>query len=620
MKMHKRSDQKPSFFQLMRSGLSLLTHHEKIKTVSLAILMAAVNWLSTISVLAMLLVVSLILQPDSMTTNRYLATLNKILGSLPISEFVIALAAGVALLTILSSLGEWVLEYLLNRFGASCQNRLAKQLMDRCVSAPYAWFLMQNSTALARFLYDDVAVWNRGFVQRCMTIVNNLIQVVVVSIVVLWAMTWIGIVAMLLVAAIGYLGLRLTRPKIDRFSVEKRNALESTMLSATQVLAGIRDVKLSSREDYFVEKFSESYATTTRTYAQLNMLQITPPAFLKLVGQVGLMGIVIGLWITGSSIAGIAIQIGLLYLVTVRFVPAISTISSLFGNLLNAAPYIGGIRHLMQSIDEITQKECTEMEDTKPPAGDWETISMVGMGFQYPNSSEPALKNIGLKIERGQAYAIVGRSAAGKSTLVDLIVALLPPSEGKIYVDNRPLTDFSIKSWRSRTGYVSQSPYISDDTLRANVAFGIDRKKVDDVWVMECLRLANLGDISDQLESGLDTRLGERGIRLSGGQRQRIAIARALFNRPEILILDEATSALDTISEKEIMGALENLHHRITVIIIAHRLTTVMNCDRIFLLDDGRLVAQGSYSELMANHKLFRQMAAGLIDAEMLMR
>jgi ATP-binding cassette, subfamily B, bacterial PglK len=596
----------------MGSGLALLTRREKVQASLVAIMMIVVNWLSTISVLAMLLVVSLILQPNSLVSNGYLANLSRILGSLPMSEFVILLSAGVSLLIILSAFGEWILEYLLNRFGASCQNRLARELMQRCVCAPYAWFLTQNSTALARFLYDDVAVWNRGFVQRCMTIVNNLIQAVVVSIVVLCVMTWIGIVAMLLVAGIAYLGLRLTRPKIDRVSVEKRNALESTMLSATQVLAGIRDVKLSSREDYFVENFGESYVATTRTHTLLNMLQITPPTALKLVGQMGLMVIIIALWMTGSSIADIAIQIGLLYLVTVRFVPAMSAMSSLFGNLLNASPYVDGIHRLREGIRESLIQEGRRDEDSKPPIGDWKTISLMDVGFRYTDSSEFVLKMINLRIQRGEAYAIVGRSAAGKSTLVDLLVGLLQPSGGGIYIDDRPLAEISIKSWRSRIGYVSQSPYISDDTLRANVAFGMHRGKVDDHWVLECLQQANLGELTEELEGGLDTRLGERGLRLSGGQRQRMAIARALFNRPEILILDEATSALDTISEKEIVKALENLRQRITLIIIAHRLTTVMNCDRIFVLDGGRLVAEGSYYELIRGHELFKEMAAGL--------
>jgi ABC-type multidrug transport system fused ATPase/permease subunit len=388
------------------------------------------------------------------------------------------------------------------------------------------------------------------------------------------------------------------------------------MLSATQVLAGIRDVKLCSRERYFVETFGETYKITTKTHAALNVLNITPPTVLKLVSQVGLMAMVLALWSFGSSSAEIAMQVGMLYLVAGKFVPAASSTSSLLGSLWNAAPQIEAIHRFSRSIEERIQQEHRGNDEIKPPVERWRTICFMGVGFQYPNSSELALRSVNLKVERGRSYAIVGRSAAGKSTLVDLLVALLPATEGKILIDDHPLESFNLQSWRSRIGYVPQSPYISDSTLRANVAFGIDQTKVDDEWVIECLRLANLEDLPHQLEKGLNTYVGERGIRLSGGQRQRIAIARALFNRPEVLILDEATSALDSISEREIMKALENLRQHMTLVIIAHRLTTVMSCDHIFLLENGSLVAEGNFAELAASQDLFRQMAAGLADTE----
>lgn len=605
---------KPPFLQFIRSGWELLTRREKIKVAGLTVFMVAVNWMTTASWLALLLVVGLVLQPESTTIPAFLTTINKGLGALSFAQLAQTLSILVIALMVISAAGEWLLQYLLERFGAACQDRLATQLMGMCVGAPYSWFLKHNSISLARFLYDDVAVWNRGFVQRSMTIVDNLIQVVVTAVVVLWAISWLGIAAAVAAAGLAYLGLRLTRPVVKRLAAEKRNALESTNLAASQVFAGIRDVKLSSREGYFVERFSTSYGITTRTHALLNVLQGTPPLVLRLLGQVGLIAFVMALWNVGRSSTDIAVQIGLLYMITARLVPAVSTLASLFGNLWNAAPYVDGIHALMQGIDERVREEDQHDDAAKATVGRWKEIAMVDVGFKYPDSPDCALKNINLTIKRGQVYGIVGRTAAGKSTLVDLLVGLLPPSEGRIRLDDHPLEAFSLRSWRSGIGYVSQSPYIADDSLRDNVAFGVRRQQVDNAWVLDCLRLANLEHLPDDLELGLDTRLGERGVRLSGGQRQRLAIARALYNRPDILILDEATSALDTISEKEIMAALENLRQRVTMVIIAHRLTTVMNCDHLFVLEDGRLVGQGLYSELKAGHALFAQMASGLAE------
>jgi len=241
----------------------------------------------------------------------------------------------------------------------------------------------------------------------------------------------------------------------------------------------------------------------------------------------------------------------------------------------------------------------------------WRRVRLEKVGYQYPDASGWALRECSIALERSGAYGLVGPSAAGKSTLVDLLVGLLEPTEGRVWVDDDPLETLAPKSWQRRIGYVPQAPFIADASLRDNVAFGVPENDVDDARVMECLRLANVAELPAQLERGLDTRLGERGSRLSGGQRQRIAIARALYAGPELLVFDEATSALDSISEAEILAALDNLRGRMAVIIIAHRLSTVASCDQIFLLEEGRLVGCGTYRDLATSHPLFRKMVGG---------
>jgi len=242
-------------------------------------------------------------------------------------------------------------------------------------------------------------------------------------------------------------------------------------------------------------------------------------------------------------------------------------------------------------------------EKTRRP-GDTLRASSVSRSFEGVH----ALRDVTLELGRTGTYGLVGRSAAGKSTLVDVLVGLLSPTEGQMCVDGRPMSALNVRDWQRRIGYVPQAPFIADDTLRANVAFGLPRAGVDDAQVVECLRLANLADLPDELPHGLDTRLGERGSRLSGGQRQRVAIARALFSGPEILVLDEATSALDTLSEGEIQAALKNLRGQVMIITIAHRLSTVALSDEIFVLEQGRVVGRGSYAALKGNHDLFRRM------------
>ena len=231
------------------------------------------------------------------------------------------------------------------------------------------------------------------------------------------------------------------------------------------------------------------------------------------------------------------------------------------------------------------------------------------MSYTYVGEREPVLLSVDLAIARGESVGIVGSSGAGKSTLVDVLLGLLAPSAGRITVDGRDIRT-ALRSWQRHIGYVPQEPFLLDDTLRRNVAFGIADAEIDDRRVDNALRLAQLAEFVATLPDRLETLLGERGTRLSGGQRQRVAIARALYHEPDVLVFDEATSALDSPTERELIGALEALHGVKTLVVIAHRLTTVRRCDRLALLRDGRVAAIGSYDELLARDAGFRELAA----------
>ena len=231
------------------------------------------------------------------------------------------------------------------------------------------------------------------------------------------------------------------------------------------------------------------------------------------------------------------------------------------------------------------------------------------MGFKYHGQTVPALDSVSCKFSRGGLYGVVGESGAGKSTLIDLLVGLHEPTEGRVLVDDQDLCECDIKSWHRQIGYVPQFPYLADGTVAENVLLDKPAAEMEEADVWEALELANLGKFIRGLPEGLSTPVGDRGVRLSGGQRQRLAIARALFQKPQLLVLDESTSSLDQIAESEIRTALEKLHGRITVIVIAHRMTTVQDCDEILFLSKGKLEAQGRYEELLEKHEGFQSLA-----------
>jgi ABC-type multidrug transport system fused ATPase/permease subunit len=240
------------------------------------------------------------------------------------------------------------------------------------------------------------------------------------------------------------------------------------------------------------------------------------------------------------------------------------------------------------------------------------TIKLENISFAYPDTENDVIRKQNLSIKFNTSVAFVGPTGCGKTTLVDIILGLLYPDTGRITVDNVEINEHNIKSWQKNLGYVPQSIYLTDDTIRNNIAFGISPKEIDEDMLIQAAGMANIHDfIINELKEGYNTVIGERGIRLSGGQRQRIGIARAIYNNPSVLVLDEATSALDTLTENAIMDAINNLSHKKTIIMIAHRITTVKNCDVIYLMEKGLVIDHGSYNELCEKNLSFRKMAEG---------
>jgi ABC-type multidrug transport system fused ATPase/permease subunit len=593
----------------VRGGLALLTPSERRQAGWLSAALLVVSALEIVAVAAVLPFINVVIQPSSIGSNRILATIYTYSGVDDVSQFVFAVGAAVIVLMTVSTTGSWMMVYAQNRYGADCQTRLATELLERALAAPYVWFLPRNSTTLSRLVYDDVVIWSRGFVQRLLTMTKDMLVVVMAIGLVLAVSPRTGIAVVAIMGLLAFASVSWTRPLLTKLARRKRESLDATLLFANQAFAGIKDVKLTSRQRQFSQLFRGSYAAVSESHAALNVWQETPTLVMRFLAQVTLVALALAFWRMGIGGGQIATQIALLLIVTTKVAPAVSALSTAVGNMVNALPHIEAIQELRRSID-IEMARAAGKTDGKP-VGEWRRIRFDAVGYRYPGSSQWALRHLTFELHRHGSYGVVGRSAAGKSTLVDLLVRLLEPTEGTIFIGAERAEGLNVQDWQRRIGYVPQAPFIADDTLRANVAFGVPRASVDDGWVLECLRMANLGGLATELENALDTRLGERGSRLSGGQRQRVAIARALYNRPEVLVLDEATSALDALSEGEVHDALKNLRGSVMLVTIAHRVATVAPCDEILVLEEGELVGRGSYAELMDHHDLFRRIADG---------
>ena len=604
------SNSKGDLVRILRGGFTLATQKEKIKMLMLALLTLLIGFLDMIAIGSIMPFVGLLMDPVIVQRNTMFASCVALIGSPPIEKLVPIVGMACLSLVIASGAAGLLLQRKIGRFTANCQLRLARSLMTKVLQAPIIWHVVRNSATIAYSVQQHVLIWAREFILKGLGVIRDLLMVLLPAIfLIIVAPTW-GLVSLFLVSIAVGLVMLWVKPKIIRLAKLKNDAYELANLKAFQALAGIKDVKVSGRENVFVDTFAASYASYANGSAALSNWHMVPFVVILLAGQVGLFVVALTLWWLSSSSAELASQLALLVMVTSRVLPAANRLSTATTTFFGAAPSVQAILDLNNNLGSTEVAKDSKLVPliVRP----WNKIELTNVCFTYPNSDRESLQNISLTIHAKRSYGVVGGSGAGKSTLVDLVAGLLTPQKGDIFIDGCKLLHGNHRKWQSNLSYVSQHPYITDDTLRANIAFGITKEGVDECRLYQAISAAGLIDLMNDLPYGLDTVLGDRGVRLSGGQRQRVAIARALYDEVDLLILDEATSALDNITEREVQKSLSDITGFITTLTVAHRLSTIRNANQIFVLDRGVLVDTGNWEHLINNSPIFRS----LVDAQ----
>ena len=494
----------------------------------------------------------------------------------------------------------WAQERALNASVAELSHRLFAAYL----AAPYDFHFRRNSAVLIRRVTDGVHNVFRGVLGSLVTIATE--ALVVAGLVVVLGVTAPGVtlVAVVVVGGLLSVPLLLSRRAAARWGRAVQLIDTAILQTLQQSLGAVKEVKLTGREAFFLGQLGERVPAAARLRLRFLTLGASLRMAVETVFVCGLL--LVSLLITlRHEPSGVLPLLGLYAYAGFRVIPSANRIML----------YVTELRYSRAWIHDL----CDDLAalETEPPNADRaadairfsRTLALESVSYTYAGEREPVLLGVDLTIGRGESVGIVGSSGAGKSTLVDVLLGLLTPTAGRITVDGRDIRS-ALRSWQRHIGYVPQEPFLLDDTLRRNVAFGIADAEIDDRRVESALRLAQLADFVTTLPDRLDTLLGERGTRLSGGQRQRVAIARALYHEPEVLVFDEATSALDSPTERELIAALEALHGVKTLVVIAHRLTTVRRCDRLAVLRDGRVAAIGSYDELLARDAGFRELAS----------
>lgn len=494
--------------------------------------------------------------------------------------------------------------YVQARVSQSAGARLATRLHAGYLKMPYLVSIATNSSQQIRNVQDTVPrVVADVFVQGARA-VSELVIVVILTLVLL-VTSPLAVALLFLVAISGIVALnQFVRPRLEALGRQTQDLSGQSIQLLQETLQAFREIRVRGREDYFGSVFASiRYALAQAKYRR-SVLHLLPSTVLETVLVLFISVFLVLSRSSGGTAGDLLPVLGMFAYVGFRLKPSLNQVVDGVNALRYSAAAINDLfsdLHRAEAWCDIEQPRSDEIAFTR-------MIELRGVSFRYPASQVPTISDITLTILRGKAVGFVGGTGGGKSTLLDIIVGLLEPQNGTVCVDGVDICE-ARAAWMKRIGLVSQATFLLDTTIRKNIALGVPDSEIDDDRLMQVLRTAMLDAFVEELPDGLDTVLGERGMRLSGGQRQRIAIARALYPQPDILVLDEGTAALDNRTEAEVISALESLQGRCTLLMVAHRLSTVRNCDVIHVVRGGRIVASGSYTELSRNSAEFNDLA-----------
>ncbi|MBK9446935.1 MAG: ABC transporter ATP-binding protein [Betaproteobacteria bacterium] len=479
-----------------------------------------------------------------------------------------------------------------SRFAHDLQASLSYRLFAGYLRQPYSFHLQRNSAQLIRNIISSVnGITN--VVQQGLIFVSEAFVLLGFSMLLLWVEPGGALVVVLALGTAAGAFHRFTRKRIERWGKESQLHEGLRLQHLQQGLGGVKDVKLLGREEEFLGQFGVHNRRSTHVAEMRSTLQAFPRLFLELLAVTALAALVSIMLSQGKPIEALLPTLGLFAAAAFRLMPSINRVMVALQSVRFSKTVIETVStelHLMALPRPVATGAVGPLRNE---------LRLEGLRFRYPAAEQESLKVDELSIPCGASVGIVGGSGAGKSTLLDVMLGLLTPDQGVVCADGVDIQR-DLRGWQDQIGYVPQAIYLTDDTLRRNIAFGLPAAQIDETVVQRAIQSAQLDRFVSELPQGLDTVVGERGIRLSGGQRQRIGIARALYHSPSVLVLDEATSALDNDTEQAVMEAIDSLSGKLTILIVAHRVTTVRNCSFIVELDKGGIKRIGSYAEVVA--------------------
>ncbi len=590
--------------------LQILNKRERLQLLLLLLLIIITAFSQTLGVASVMPFIGLIMEPATIFENEYLLWAYETFNFADVSTFIIF--AGLVMLAIIlfsnafSALTTW----LKTRFSLMNNHRLSMRLLKKYLSMPYAYFLNQNSADLSKNVLGEVNHLTYSYIMPFLQLITKSLVVVFLIAMLILIEPLVSVLAMALIGgpyALIYFSLRkkLRTRGLLRFEANKKK-----FKAVSEAFGGIKEIKTMHVEPFFLNNYRGASLELTGHALWSSVVGQLPRYALEGIGFGAIIVFVLILFATREDAYQVIPLASLFAFAGYRLLPAVQEIFSSFSGIQFHEAVLDRIHRDITAPGPTGTPASLSNQSLPEPLPFKKQIELKSISYRYPNSGELVLSSINLSIKRNTSVGFVGPTGAGKTTLVDLILGLLLPHEGQMLIDGVPLDENNRLNWQRNLGYVPQFIYLSDDTVARNIAFGRSDQEINQEALIKAARIANIHDfITNDLPDGYDTLVGERGIRLSGGQRQRIGIARALYHDPAVLVFDEATSALDGVTEEAVLTAMESAARLKTLIIIAHRLSTVESCDVVYLIDRGRIVDQGTYSELLKTSDQFRSMA-----------
>lgn len=566
----------------------IFSRTDKFKLVGLVVLMIIGSVLELLAVAVFNPFIEVMMQTSSIADDSFLQFFFQHTNIKSIEGYLIALSLIIAIIYVIKNIYLVFEQNAILSFSYRTRMNLATRLLTTYMNEPYTFHLSKNIAEMQRCLQSDTSQF-MSLINSCLQLAVELVTCLALGAYLFHTSHSITVLIGLLLGVCVFVFFLISKKVSSRLGRQNEFYNAKLFQWINQSLGGIKEVKILQREKYFIDSYRTNYKKLIWGARVNELLAAVPRHIVETVAIVGLvLAIIVKLLFGHGALETFIPQMAVFAVAAFRLLPSVGKINT----------YVNYVMYNKASLDMIYQ-DLREIEKNQPAEIEWEgeqenwkfTQSVVAdhITYHYPDSDTEVLHDISLEIPKGKTVALIGPSGAGKTTLADIILGLLPPVSGTVKMDDKNVYA-NLKSWRQKLGYIPQSIYLSDDTIRNNVAFGIYEDQIDEDAIWKALEKAQLKEFVQGLEKGLDTYVGDRGVRLSGGQRQRIGIARALYHDPEILVLDEATSALDSSTEQAVMESIESLQGLKTMIIIAHRLTTIKNADLVYEVSGGNVI------------------------------